>query len=39
MENKFSDYVIRMKCTRALWRWRVSVVDFVTAAENTENTS
>ncbi len=28
-----------MKCARPLWRWWVSVVDFVTAAENTENTS
>ncbi len=23
---------------RPLWRWGVSVVDFITAAENTENT-
>ncbi len=28
-----------MKHARPLWRWRVSVVNFVTAAENTENTS
>ncbi len=35
----FLDHVIRMKRACSLWRWRVSVVEFVIAAKNIENTS